>query len=160
MTNLKQMLMSGGVLRMRPPYGPYVVANGHSTPVSEGEVHQAIKSGLVRPNGIDSHGVYLFAMGNQTNVQLLRNREIGKSSLPAIQPGMSLLRGQGHPGAGKDADWRDGLPRQKTGAPGCVGSTGTRRGSDKGACEGSASYCAGIGKAGQTNQEMKKDIAA
>ncbi len=59
---LQQLLQSGGVLRIRPPYGPYVVVAGKSTPVTEGEVRQAVESGLVRPSGIDRHGVYGFAL--------------------------------------------------------------------------------------------------
>lgn len=62
MKALQQLLRSGGVLRMRPPYGPYVVLGGKSTPVAEAVVRQAVKAGVVRPNGVDQHGVYLFAM--------------------------------------------------------------------------------------------------
>ena len=62
MNDLRRLLGSGGVLRMRHPYGPYVVQNGKSTPVAEAEVRTALKAGVVRPNGIDKHGVYLFVL--------------------------------------------------------------------------------------------------
>lgn len=62
MSTLSSLLKSGGVLRSRPPYGPYVVMSGKSTPVTEQEVRAAVKSGLVRPNGVDRHGVYGFAL--------------------------------------------------------------------------------------------------
>lgn len=62
MSALRQLLASGGVLRMRHPYGSYVVLAGKSTPVADDEVRQALRAGWVRPNGVDPHGVYLFAL--------------------------------------------------------------------------------------------------
>lgn len=62
MAALMLLLRSGGVLRMRHPYGPYVVLAGRSTPVAEADLRQALTTGVVRPNGVDKHGVYLFAM--------------------------------------------------------------------------------------------------
>lgn len=62
MKALLQLLRSGGVLRMRPPYGAYVVVAGKSTSVASEVVQQAVQAGLVRPNGVDQHGVYGFAL--------------------------------------------------------------------------------------------------
>lgn len=61
MSALRGLLSAGGVLRMRHPYGPYVVLAGKSTPVAGDEVVRALRAGWVRPNGVDPHGVYLFA---------------------------------------------------------------------------------------------------
>ena len=57
------LLRQGGSLRYRPPHGFYVVLGGETKPVDQAAGRQAVTSKLVRPNGIDQHGVYLFALG-------------------------------------------------------------------------------------------------
>lgn len=65
MKTLKQQLLSGAVLRYRPPHGFYTVHAGKSTPLSEATGRAAVQSGLVRPAGKDQHGVYLFALSQK-----------------------------------------------------------------------------------------------
>ena len=60
--NLLQMLQSGGVLRYRPPHGFYVVMRGKHVAVTEPEARAAVTAKQVRPDGIDQHGVYIFAL--------------------------------------------------------------------------------------------------
>lgn len=60
--NLLQMLQSGGVLRWRPPHGFYVVLRGKHVAVTEAEARAAVTAKQVRPDGIDQHGVYIFAL--------------------------------------------------------------------------------------------------
>ena len=57
------LLRQGASLRYRPPHGFYVVLAGKQQPVSQSEARKAVEAKLVRPNGIDQHGVYLFALG-------------------------------------------------------------------------------------------------
>ena len=57
------LLRQGGSLRYRPPHGFYVVLGGKQQPVSQADARAAVRAALVRPNGIDQHGVYLFALG-------------------------------------------------------------------------------------------------
>ena len=63
MNEIKKLLMTGGVLRYRPPHGFYVVLGGETQPVSQAEAKKAVESRAVRPAGKDQHGVYLFALG-------------------------------------------------------------------------------------------------
>lgn len=65
MKTLKQQLLSGAVLRYRPPHGFYTVLAGKSTPLSEATGRAAVQSGVVRPAGKDQHGVYLFALSQK-----------------------------------------------------------------------------------------------
>ena len=60
--NLLQMLQSGGVLRWRPPHGFYVVLRGKHVAVTEAEARAAVTAKQVRPDGVDQHGVYIFAL--------------------------------------------------------------------------------------------------
>ena len=60
--NLLQMLQSGGVLRYRPPHGFYVVLRGKHVAVTEAEARAAVTAKQVRPDGVDQHGVYIFAL--------------------------------------------------------------------------------------------------
>ena len=55
-------LRNGGSLRFRPPHGFYVVLAGQRVLISQGAAKAAVRAGRVRPNGIDQHGVYLFAL--------------------------------------------------------------------------------------------------
>lgn len=65
MNDLRQKLRSGGSLRYRPPHGFYVVSIGKSTPILDSVARQAITTGLVRPAGVDQHGVYLFTISHR-----------------------------------------------------------------------------------------------
>ena len=65
--NLLQMLQSGGVLRYRPPHGFYVVMRGKSTAITDAEARAAVSAKKVLPNGIDQHGVYLFALNKKAS---------------------------------------------------------------------------------------------
>lgn len=62
MTALKQMLLSGGLLRIGKPYGAHIVNGGRVLPVDAEDVEKALKTGLVRPNGRDQFGRYMFVM--------------------------------------------------------------------------------------------------
>lgn len=59
---LVQLLQSGGVLRYRPPHGFYTVLRGKHVAVTEAEARAAVAAKQVRPDGIDQHGVYIFAL--------------------------------------------------------------------------------------------------
>ena len=59
---LIQLLQTGGVLRYRPPHGFYVVLRGKSTAITDAEARAAVSAKKVLPNGIDQHGVYIFAL--------------------------------------------------------------------------------------------------
>lgn len=63
MTEIKKLLLTGGVLRYRPPHGFYVVLGGKAHKVDQAEARKAVESRAVRPAGKDQHGVYLFALG-------------------------------------------------------------------------------------------------
>ena len=59
---LIQLLQTGGVLRYRTPHGFYVVLRGKHVAVTEAEARAAVTAKQVRPDGVDQHGVYIFAL--------------------------------------------------------------------------------------------------
>ena len=51
MTEIKKLLLTGGVLRYRPPHGFYVVLGGKAHKVDQAEARKAVESRAVRPAG-------------------------------------------------------------------------------------------------------------
>ena len=88
MKTLKQQLLSGAVLRHRPPHGFYTVHAGKSTPVTEATGRAAVQSGLVRPDGKTPHGVYIFTLVPQKAhaMPALRNDPKALQARPAAVP--------------------------------------------------------------------------
>ena len=156
------LLRQGGSLRYRPPHGFYVVLAGKQQPVSQAEARKAVESRTVRPNGIDQHGVYLFALSQKAAnaVPAVRNHPQTLPARPAAVPhalrNLPALRreagaedpapvhlaegaqgGRVPPGAGRlDAPRSPGGTDPQAGKAGCVG-------------------CGRCGAAGASKQEMK-----
>lgn len=103
MKTLKQQLLSGAVLRYRPPHGFYTVMAGKSTPVTEAVGRAAVQSGLVRPDGKTPHGVYIFTLSLQKAHAMPALRHDTKAlqkrpaAVPDALPRMHLLRGAADP---------------------------------------------------------------
>lgn len=157
MKTLKQQLLSGAVLRYRPPHGFYTVHAGKSTPVTEATGRAAVQSGLVRPAGKDQHGVYLFALSQKAAHAMQPMHRDSKAlparpaSVPPALPDVHPLRrtlhseipapvpadsrtapGQVQAGAGR----LDGSGAQRAGAEGAGKANGVGGGSCAGEGEG------------------------
>lgn len=154
MKTLKQQLLSGAVLRYRPPHGFYTVHAGKSTPVTEATGRAAVQSGLVRPDGKTPHGVYIFTLVPQKAhaMPALRNDPKALQARPAtVPPALPDV----HPLRGKaDSKTPAAVPAHCGAAPGqvpgCAGrldGSGARRRGVAGAGEGD---CMGGGGEGVT----------
>ena len=103
------LLRQGASLRYRPPHGFYVVLGGKAHKVDQAEARKAVESRTVRPNGIDQHGVYLFAANLkainapvpalQRNPQALPARPADVSHALPVLPGMRRQAGAEDPAA-------------------------------------------------------------
>lgn len=152
MKTLKQQLLSGAVLRYRPPHGFYTVHAGKSTPVTEATGRAAVQSGLVRPDGKTPHGVYIFTLVPQKAhaMPAVRNHPQALPARPAAVPDalprVHLLRGaaDSKTPAAVPADNRAAPGQVQAGAGGLDGS-GARRAGAEGAGKGDGVGCGGEG---------------
>ena len=152
MNNLLQRLKSGASMRYRPPHGFYTVMSGKSTPLAEATGRAAVQSGLVRPAGIDQHGVYLFTLSPKArnamptlpdhSQTLPRRPAAAPNALPDVHP----LRGTLHSEipAAVPADSRAAQGQVQAGAGGLDGS-GAQRAAVAGAGKGGGVGCGGEG---------------
>lgn len=64
---LLHLLKTGAVLRYRQGFGFYVVRQGKTTSVNQGEAEAAVRAGRIRPESTqpDKFGVYHFALINK-----------------------------------------------------------------------------------------------
>ena len=163
MNSLLQLLKSGGSLRYRPPHGFYVVLGGETKPVDQAAGRQAVTSKLVRPNGIDPHGVYLFAANMKAinaPVPAVPRHPQTLPARPAAAPhalrDLSPVRGKvdsAHSAPVHLAEGAQGgrVPAgaDRLDAPRALGSADSQAG--KAGCVG----CGRCGAAGASKQEMK-----
>lgn len=152
MKTLKQQLLSGAVLRYRPPHGFYTVHAGKSTPVTEATGRAAVQSGLVRPDGKTPHGVYIFTLVPQKAhaMPALRNDPKALQARPAAVPDAlpdvpSVRRAaDSKTAAAVPADNRAAPGPMPAGAGGLDGA-GAQRAAAAGAGKGDGVGCGGEG---------------
>ena len=157
------LLRQGASLRYRPPHGFYVVLGGKAHKVDQAEARKAVESRTVRPNGIDQHGVYLFAANlkaiHAPVPALQRNPQALPPRPAAVPHALPVL-----PGMRRQAD-----PENSAGFPQVGGANSGRvpadaggldapraqRGADSQAGKGGCVGCGRCGAAGASKKEMK-----
>ena len=151
MKTLKQQLLSGAVLRYRPPHGFYVVRSGLTIPVSQSEAQAAVKAGRVRPAGISAHGVYVFSLNDKaTDVRRVRNHPQALPKRPAAVPNalpdVHPMRCKANPKVSAAVPAHCGAaPGQVQGCAGGLDGSGARRRGAEGAGKANGVGCGGEG---------------